>query len=140
MARQPISAHPGWRALTRRALAWRVAHAAWSIAQLAALARIWRAVISARPDRAARGSAAFIALEGAGLVVGRGSCPAARRQAAWGDPVPFFELFLRPRPAKAAIPILAIVSGAGIAGLAARALSRPCQSRTGGRRRLRARA
>ena len=38
-------------------------------------------------------------------------------QAEWGDPVPFFELVLPPRAAKAAIPILTAVSLAGIAAL-----------------------
>ena len=38
-------------------------------------------------------------------------------QAEWGDPVPFFELVLPRRAAKAAIPILTFVSLAGIAAL-----------------------
>jgi hypothetical protein len=41
-------------------------------------------------------------------------------QAEWGDPVPFFELVLPPRAAKAAIPILTAVSVAGIAALVLR--------------------
>jgi hypothetical protein len=43
-----------------------------------------------------------------------------RLQAEWGDPVPFFELILPPRTAKAAVPILAVVSVAAIAALVLR--------------------
>ena len=63
---------------------------------------------------------AFLLAEGAGLVVGRGDCPMGSIQAEWGDPVPFFELVLPPRAAKAAVPILAAVSLAGITALALR--------------------
>ena len=47
-------------------------------------------------------------------------------QAQIGDPVPFFELVLPPRAAKAAVPILA---GASIAGFLAVALRPPSESR-----------
>ena len=43
-----------------------------------------------------------------------------------GDQVPFFELVLPPRAAKAAVPILA---GASVAGFIAVALRRPIRSR-----------
>ena len=65
-------------------------------------------------------SVAFLLAEGAGLLVGRGSCPVAPLQAEWGDPVPFFELVLPPRAAKAAVPVLAVVSLTAIAGLVVR--------------------
>jgi hypothetical protein len=42
-------------------------------------------------------------------------------QEEWGDPVPFFELLMPRRAAKAAVPVLAIVSLAGIAALVVRA-------------------
>jgi hypothetical protein len=60
---------------------------------------------------------AFLSVEGAALIVGRGDCPAGKMQAEWGDPVPFFELVLPPRAAKAAVPVLAVVSVAGILAL-----------------------
>jgi hypothetical protein len=41
-------------------------------------------------------------------------------QARWGDRVPFFELVLPPRAAKAAIPILTAVTLSGIAALIVR--------------------
>jgi hypothetical protein len=42
------------------------------------------------------------------------------RQEEWGDPVPFFELILPPRAAKAAVPVLAVVSVATVAALVLR--------------------
>ena len=55
-------------------------------------------------------SVGFLLVEGGALVVGRGNCPVGRLQESWGDPVPFFELLLPPRAAKAAVPVLAAVS------------------------------
>jgi hypothetical protein len=74
-----------------------------------------------RRDRWVWASAAFLLVEGGALVVGRGNCPIGPLQEEWGDPVPFFELVLPPRAAKAAIPVLFSVSVAGIAGLVIRA-------------------
>jgi hypothetical protein len=54
-------------------------------------------------------------IEGAALAVGRGKCPLGPLQAKLGDPVPLFELVLPPRGAKAAVPVLAAASVAGIA-------------------------
>jgi hypothetical protein len=47
-------------------------------------------------------------------------------QEEWGDPVPFFELVLPPRAAKAAVPILA---GVSILGFAALVVAQPRRSR-----------
>jgi hypothetical protein len=63
---------------------------------------------------------AFLCVEGAALVVGRGDCPVGPVQTEWGDPVPFFELVLPPGPAKAAVPVLAVVAVAGIVTLVLR--------------------
>jgi hypothetical protein len=111
---------PAWDALGPRAQTWRLLHAAWSVAQLTALAQIWIAAASRRRSPRVWASVGFLALEGAALVVGRGDCPVGPLQAAWGDPVPFFELVLPPRAAKAAVPALAFVSLAGIGALVAR--------------------
>ena len=46
---------------------------------------------------------AFLSIEGVGLIIGGGDCPMGRFQEQLGDPVPFFELVLPPRAAKAAI-------------------------------------
>jgi hypothetical protein len=106
-----------WAGLGRRARTWRVLHAAWSVVQLAGLGHIWWSALRRRRSPTAWASVALLSTEGAALVVGRGNCPVGRRQAEWGDPVPFFELLLPPRAAKAAVPVLAIVSLCGIASL-----------------------
>jgi hypothetical protein len=67
-------------------------------------------------------SVAFLSVEGVGLIIGGGDCPMGPFQAQLGDPVPFFELVLPPRAAKAAVPILA---GASIAGILAIVLRPP---------------
>ena len=103
-------------------------HAAWSVAQLGGLGYIWACALTRRRSRRLWASVALLLAEGAALIVGRGNCPVGPLQETWGDPVPFFELVLPPRAAKAAIPALAVVSVAGVAalilrrpGLAARA-------------------
>jgi hypothetical protein len=58
-------------------------------------------------------------------MIGGGDCPMGPLQAQMGDPVPFFELVLPPRAAKAAVPILATAS---VAGFLAVALRRPGRS------------
>ena len=63
---------------------------------------------------------AFLSIEGVGLIIGGGDCPMGRFQEQLGDPVPFFELVLPPRAAKAAVPVLAVVSVAGILALVLR--------------------
>lgn len=109
-----------WATIGARAKAWRLAHAAWSITQLAGLGYIWRCAITRRRPVRVWAFVALLLAEGAALVAGRGNCPMGRRQAEWGDPVPFFELVLPPRAAKAAVPILAAVSLAAIAALVVR--------------------
>ena len=106
---------PTWADLGSKARVWRIAHAVWSVSQLASLAYVWRSAILGRRDRRVGFVIGFLVAEGAALVVGRGNCPMGRFQEDWGDPVPFFELVLPPRAAKAAIPILAVVSLLGIA-------------------------
>jgi hypothetical protein len=109
-----------WADLGLRARAWRLLHATWSVAQLGCLGYMWACVVFRRRNRVLWASVAFLSAEGAALVVGRGNCPVGPAQAAWGDPVPFFELVLPPRGAKAAIPVLTAVSIAAIAGLVLR--------------------
>jgi hypothetical protein len=107
----------GWASLGRRARIWRVVHASWSVAQLASLGYIWFCAATGRRTRRLWSSVAFLLVEGGALIVGRGDCPVGPLQAEWGDPVPFFELVLPARAAKAAIPALAVISVAGIAAV-----------------------
>jgi hypothetical protein len=109
-----------WRTLGARARAWRVLHATWSVVQLLALGAVWAAVVRRwRTPRLWAGVALLVG-EGVGLVIGRGDCPMGVVQEQWGDPVPFFDLVLPHRAAKAAVPVLALISVAGIVGLVVR--------------------
>lgn len=109
-----------WSQLPPGARAFRVAHLAWGAANMAALGHIWFSAATRRRDRLLTASVALLIAEGLALVVGRGNCPFGPVQRSLGDPLPMFELFLPPRAAKAAIPILTVVSLAGLAALALR--------------------
>lgn len=101
-------------------------HAAWSVVGLTSLGYIWVCAATRRRDRRLWASVAFLSIEGVGLVIGRGDCPMGPLQEQWGDPVPFFALVLPPRAAKAAVPLLAVAS---VAGVLAVALRRPSRTR-----------
>jgi hypothetical protein len=90
------------------------------VAQLIGLAAIWKAAITRHRGRRLWVPIALLLAEGGALAVGRGSCPAGPLQAEWGDPVPFFELILPPRAAKAAVPILTVASLAALVALVLR--------------------
>jgi hypothetical protein len=109
-----------WATLGARARTWRLVHASWSVAQLGCLGYIWLCALTGRRSRRLWAGVAFLLAEGAALIVGRGDCPVGPLQAEWGDPMPFFELVLPPRAARAAVPILAAVSVAAIAALVLR--------------------
>ena len=106
-----------WSDLGREARAFRVAHAAFSVLQLAGLAYVWICAVTRRRDRLLRLSIGALIGEASGLIVGRGDCPCGPLQAKLGDPVPLFELVLPKRAARAAIPALAGIAVAGIAGV-----------------------
>ena len=105
---------PSWSTLGARAKVFRIAHAVWGIFNLAALAYIWLSAGLRRRDRGVYSATALLAVEGAALVVGRGDCPFANFQARLGDPVPMFEWVLPPRAAKAAVPVLALLTILGV--------------------------
>ena len=111
-----------WSSLPTPARAFRIVHDGWSIVGLSSLGYVWASALARRRDRTLMAAIAFLLVEGGALVVGRGNCPLGPQQAEWGDPVPFFELVLSPRAAKAAVPILALAT---IAGLTAVVLRRP---------------
>jgi hypothetical protein len=113
MPTSPVS----WATLGSKARAWRMAHAIWSVVQMTGLGYIWASAISGRRSPRVWAFVALLLAEGAALVVGRGNCPMGNRQTEWGDPVPFFELLLPPRAAKAAVPLLAVITVGAIATL-----------------------
>jgi hypothetical protein len=104
-----------WTSLGRRARIWRLTHASWSIAQLGGLGYIWISALTGHRSPRLWAAVGFLLAEGAALIVGRGNCPMGQVQAEWGDPVPFFELVLPPRAAKAAVPVLTAVAVATVA-------------------------
>jgi hypothetical protein len=112
-----VADQPAGRGLGPAAVGFRVAHATFAVAQLASLAYVWSCALRGRRDRRLAAAVAFLGLEGAALIVGRGNCPLGPFQTRLGDPVPLFELVLPPRAAKAAIPVLAAVTFAGLAAL-----------------------
>jgi hypothetical protein len=111
-----------WSELPARAKAFRVAHVLAGVVNMSALGYVWLSAARRTRDKALAASVAALSAEGLALVVGRGDCPFGPFQASLGDPVPMFELFLPPRAAKAAIPIL---TGVALAGFAAVALRPP---------------
>ncbi len=113
-----------WPALGRPAKAYRIFHATWSVAGLASLGYVWACAATRRRDRKLWASMAFLSIEGIGLLIGGGDCPMGPLQEKLGDPVPFFELVLPPRAAKAAVPILAGISIAGMLAALARTATR----------------
>jgi len=109
-----------WSTLGVAARLFRIAHGIWSVCGLASLAYIWSCALLRRRDRYLYSAAAFLSVEGVALLIGRGNCPMGPFQARLGDSVPFFELVLPPRAAKAAVPVLAWLSLAGMAAAALR--------------------
>ena len=110
-----------WEDLGTGARLFRVAHGVWGAFNLAGLAYLWRAASLRRRDRIALASFGLLSAEGVALLVGGGDCPFGPLQARLGDPVPMFEWVLPPRAAKAAIPALAVLSVAIMAGWLVRA-------------------
>ena len=99
-----------WADLGWSAKAFRLAHVVWGFAGMASLSYVWICAVKRRRDRLLKASVVFLSLEGLALVIGRGDCPLGSVQRSLGDPVPMFELVLPPRAAKAAIPMLVLVT------------------------------
>ena len=108
------------RKLSAHALAFRFTHAGIAVAFLVAIIYVWWCALTGRRDR--RLVLAIVALVGEGVLViaNRGDCPLGGIQERLGDPVPLFELVLSPRAAKLAVPVLGVISGAGILVVALR--------------------
>jgi hypothetical protein len=101
--------------LSRGAVALRVGHTAIAFVELSCLGYIWTCALTGRRGHLLYGAIGVLAAEGVGLVIERGNCPLGPLQQRLGDPVPLFELVLPPVLSRRAVPILAGISGAGIA-------------------------
>jgi hypothetical protein len=113
---RPAGADLGWGELSSAARAYRVLHGAWAALQLVALGWTWWSVMARRRGRALTLARAFLAVQGIGLVVGRGDCPMTPVQLRLGDETPLFRLFLSPRAAERAVPALAVLAVSGVMG------------------------
>jgi hypothetical protein len=121
-----------WAELPTGARAFRAAHAVFGLVNMASLGYVWLSALRRTRDRRLAGSAALLLTEGAALAIGGGNCPLGSFQRSLGDPVPMFELVLPAKAAKAAVPLLTIVTLAGFAAVLLRpppasdaALARP---------------
>jgi hypothetical protein len=119
-----------WRSLPRGAKLFRLAHAGFGAANIAGLGYVWWSAATRRRDRWLAAAIGLLGAEGVALLIGRGNCPFGPFQRSLGDPVPMFELVLPPRAAKAAVPILTVVTLAGFAAV----LARPPRDGVAGRR------
>jgi hypothetical protein len=118
-----------WSELGPSAKAFRIAHITWGIVGMATLGYVWLCALTRRRDRLLWVGMAFLSSEGVALIVGRGNCPFGPLQRRLGDPVPMFELVLPPRAAKAAIPILTVITLTGFLAVAVRGDHRAVTSR-----------
>jgi hypothetical protein len=112
--------HPTGPTLARAARRFRMLHIAIAVVELASVGYVWICAVARRRNPVLRGAIAALSVEGVALVVGRGNCPLGPLQRRLGDSVPLFELVLSPRAAKAAVPVLAGTTIAGIALVALR--------------------
>jgi hypothetical protein len=103
------------QSLSRGALAFRVGHTAIALAELSCLGYVWMCALTGRRDQLLRRAIGVLVAEGAGLLIGRGHCPLGPLQQRLDDPVPLFELVLPRVWARRAVPILAGISGVGVA-------------------------
>ena len=106
--------------LTPLVVAWRAGHALITLGFLASIGYVWWCAIARRRDRLLRWAIAGLVGEGAVVAANHGDCPLAPLGERVGDPVPLFELVLGQRAAKVAIPVLGVVTAAGVGLLAAR--------------------
>jgi hypothetical protein len=120
-----------WSTLGDGARLFRIAHAVWGVFNLAALGHIWMSALRRRRDGYLLASVGLLGAEGAALVVGRGNCPFGPLQSRLGDPVPMFEWVLPPRAAKAAIPILTVITLGGFAAVLLRQPTQPARTDRG---------
>jgi hypothetical protein len=116
------------RPLSPAARAFRAAHAVITGAFLIAIGYVWWCALMRRRDGWLRLAVGGLVTEGAVVAANHGDCPLGPLQARAGDPVPLLELVLSPRAAKRAVPMLGVVTAAGLVLLA---LRRPSEARSG---------
>jgi hypothetical protein len=108
------------RDLSRGARIFRVLHAAIATAFLVAIVYVWWCALSGRRGLLLRVAVTALVAEGILVVINRGDCPLGGLQESMGDPVPLFELVLSPPAARRAVPVLGVVTAAGLFVLARR--------------------
>jgi hypothetical protein len=107
---------------SRIVLASRVAHGLISLLFLSCIAVLYLGAWRGKADAVTIVALAALCAEGALVLLSGGNCPLGPALRKLGDETPFFELFLPPRAAKLAVPVLAAVSVLAAVLLAARAL------------------
>ncbi|HZC30470.1 MAG TPA: hypothetical protein VE261_03060 [Gaiellaceae bacterium] len=100
----------------------RVVHGVISVFFSACLALIWIGAVRGRADDWTLAAIAALVAEGALVLAAGGNCPAGPLWRRLGDETPFFELFLPPRAAKRAFPVLGTIAVVGALVLAVRTL------------------
>jgi hypothetical protein len=108
------------RDLARGARIFRVLHAAIAAAFLVAIVYVWWCALSGRRGPLLRAAVTALLAEGTLVLINRGDCPLGGLQERIGDPVPLFELVLSPPAARRAVPVLGVVTAAGLFVLARR--------------------
>ena len=96
------------------ARAFRGLHGLIAVLFLLAIVYVWWCALTGRRDRWLRAAVAALVTEGAFVTANRGDCPLGGLQDRLGDPVPLFELVLAPPAARRAVPVLGVVTAAGI--------------------------
>lgn len=109
--------------LSSAVILWRSGHAVIAVGFLCSIGYVWWCAITRRRGPLLRGAVGGLIAEGVLVAANRGDCPLGPLGDRIGDEVPLFELVLPRRAAKAAIPVLGAVTGAGLIALAVRSRS-----------------
>lgn len=109
--------------LSSAVILWRFGHAVIALGFLCSIGYVWWCAITRRRGPLLRGAVGGLIAEGVLVAANRGDCPLGPLGDRIGDEVPLFELVLPRRAAKAAIPVLGAVTGAGLIALAVRSRS-----------------
>ncbi|MGZ4371894.1 MAG: hypothetical protein ACXVRZ_08840 [Gaiellaceae bacterium] len=103
-------------------LASRTAHGRVSVVFLCSIGLVFFSAWSGHANTLTLAAVAALCVEGLLVVLNGGNCPLGPLLRRLGDETPFFELFLSPRAAKLAVPLLAVVTALGVVLLAVRTL------------------